>query len=258
MTTTSDSQKLKVDASSVTDPLLEVGAVRFYLGPRHIASRDVNLLRWDVHMVEQIFVHEPVITVDALHRHRIVFIEIEGHDVGKVQPLVSVHTDEFPVNTQGCRSRGQAKDRVPVFTGPRSNQISDSTRDVPGNRIVIRKHPDGDTFSSRMSRSDHDATPGTGPIELREGRRFLPMDQKQTAARRSNPIPARVAPKMIWPTPNNDEYTETTPAIQLGQLSGPPPIGSPASPNVSATGRQPRPSGPRDRKPLGPRHPPVR
>ena len=57
------------------------------LGARQVARRDVDVLRLDVDVREEILPHEAVVGVDALLRHRVVLVEIERHDVREAQAL---------------------------------------------------------------------------------------------------------------------------------------------------------------------------
>jgi len=72
------------------------------------AVGDVDVVRGDVDVVEEMLVHEPHIALEFVRLHRPILIKVECHHVLKRQALVAVQTDQLAVHAGGRRTRRQA------------------------------------------------------------------------------------------------------------------------------------------------------
>ncbi len=64
---------------------------------------NVHVLRRNVDVPEQILVHEVVVALRIARRQPHVLVQIEGRDLGKIEPLFSVHANRVPDRTpRGC------------------------------------------------------------------------------------------------------------------------------------------------------------
>ena len=85
-----DAENLDVDAAVRLDGFVVGGARCVHLVRLERAVGDVNVLRRNVYVIEQRFVHPAVVGMLALLPHRVVFIEVERDNTGQVQPFVLV------------------------------------------------------------------------------------------------------------------------------------------------------------------------
>ena len=81
------------------DPLLVPLAERRVVVGR--ARGDVDVLLRDVDVLEEVLVHEVVVALRMVLRQAHVLVEIEGGDLGEVEPLVLVHPHQFLVKPSG-------------------------------------------------------------------------------------------------------------------------------------------------------------
>ena len=63
----------------------------------------------NVHMLEQMLMHEVVIALGMGRWKTDVFVQIEGRDLREIKPLLPVHPDELAVHEQGRTPRRQAQ-----------------------------------------------------------------------------------------------------------------------------------------------------
>ena len=76
----------------------------------------------NVNVVEQMFVHEPAITLKRLRLHRPVLIEVEGHDVLEGKPFRPVHSDQFSVDLRRRRAGRESEDAASTARLPSANE----------------------------------------------------------------------------------------------------------------------------------------
>src|SRR5262249_27413115 len=72
-----DAQDLQVDASRASDLLFVLSAEFIRLIGAETAVRNVNVLRLDVDMVEERFLHPAPVALRIVRLHRVVFVEVE-------------------------------------------------------------------------------------------------------------------------------------------------------------------------------------
>ena len=108
-----DAEYLDVDPSGITNRLLVGVSLGGNLVTGDVAARDMDILRANIDLVEEILPHVAVVAVDAVRPHRIVLVEIERHDVGEVQTLLAVEPRELAVDPDrraaGCQSENCAR-----------------------------------------------------------------------------------------------------------------------------------------------------
>src|SRR5690606_22710949 len=132
-----DPQDLEVDPADGPDRGLVFPAVLLDLLPRDIASWNVDVLRPDVHVFEEVLPHVPAEAVDAIRVHRIVLIQIERHHVAEVEAGLAVHPDEFPIDADGRGSGCEAEDGLLARRGLRPDEGGDPLRDEPSDVFVL-------------------------------------------------------------------------------------------------------------------------
>ena len=101
-----DAEELEVDASCGADSFFVASAEFFGIGRHAIGDVDVRAI--DVHMPEEVLVHERVVGLRVVGANADVFIEVEGGDVGPVEVLL----DELAVEWHGGSTGGEAEDGV--------------------------------------------------------------------------------------------------------------------------------------------------
>ena len=69
---------------------------------RSVAVQDVDVLGFDVHVVEKVGPHECVVALRMLFRDAAVFVHVEGHHVGERNFPCPVEGDQFFVGSQRC------------------------------------------------------------------------------------------------------------------------------------------------------------
>jgi len=111
---------------------------------RHGAVGNVDILPWDVHMVEQMLVHPAVIALQPVGGQSVVFVEIEGHHPRQIEPFIAVHTDQFAVDAHRGRSGSQPQDGLLAKRIPLADRIGDHPRDMPRHVDVGAKRVAGD------------------------------------------------------------------------------------------------------------------
>ena len=102
-----DAEQEEVEPARALDGALVLGGVALDGLWREVAARDVDLRLRDVDVVEEVLPHEPVVALEILRRHRHVLVDVEGDDVGEVEPFLAVHPDELLIHADGRRAGGE-------------------------------------------------------------------------------------------------------------------------------------------------------
>ena len=142
----SDPQDLEVDAARVLDGMLVVAAVRLDLVPRQVAARDVHVLRIEVYVLEEILPHEPVVAVQAVRSHRVVLVEVEGHDVRKIEAFLTMEPDQLAVDADRRRAGSEPQHGPLPGLAPGADELGHALCDLPRDRLVGLRHGDGNAF----------------------------------------------------------------------------------------------------------------
>ena len=141
----SDPEDLKIDSTCISDRSLVRLTFVIDLGTRNIAARDVDVLGTHVDVVEEILPHEPVIAVDAVRLHRVVLVEVEGHDIGEVEAFLAVHLDQLAIDPDGRASSGESEHGVSASPPPLLHYVGDARGDRAGDLSVL-DDDEGDSF----------------------------------------------------------------------------------------------------------------
>ena len=106
-----DAENLKIDSARFANlGFIPIGG-SVNVVPGYVAGWDVDVLRVDVDLREEVLPHEPMVGVNARLRHRVVLVEVERHHVGEAQVLVSMHPDQFAIHPDRRRSGGESEHR---------------------------------------------------------------------------------------------------------------------------------------------------
>jgi hypothetical protein len=141
----SDPENLKIDSTCFSDRVLVRLALVIDIGAGNVAAGDVDVLGTQVDVVEEILPHEPVIAMDAVRFHRVVLVEVEGHDVGEVEAILAMHLDQLAIDPDWCAPRGESEHSVSAFPPPLPHYLGDALGDRAGDLAVV-DDDEGDSF----------------------------------------------------------------------------------------------------------------
>jgi hypothetical protein len=119
-----------------------------------VTARDVDVLGFDVHVIEEILPHEPVVAVDVVRLHGVILVEIEGHDVGKRQPLLAMHSNELAIHPYRCGAGGKAEDSLVAGGVFFAYERRDARCDEPRNVVVLLDDDGSNTLERRSAWRD--------------------------------------------------------------------------------------------------------
>ena len=94
----------QIDAPSCLDASLIIGALLNQVG--RVAIEDIDVLRLDINVGEEVVPHERVVTLGVFLRQVAILVHIEGDDILERDLAGLVHCDEFTVHTQRGAARG--------------------------------------------------------------------------------------------------------------------------------------------------------
>ena len=123
-----NAQQHEVNATGFLNLVLVLQAVPLHLIRRQVAARNVNLILGDVDVVEKVFGHKPVIALQARRVNRVVLIQVEGDNVGEIEPLLLVHADQLLIHTDRRRAGRQAEHEVLPDGSPLLDEAGDTAR----------------------------------------------------------------------------------------------------------------------------------
>jgi hypothetical protein len=149
----SDAQDLEIYSAGVGDGGLVHVALDIDLLARNVTPWNVDVLGPDVDVIEEILPHVPVIAVDAVRSHRVVFVEVERHNVRKVELFLAMHAYQLAIDADRRAAGGKPEHRVPA----RRPSLPDDLGDSPGDGardLVVLDDDDFDSFLVRRSHSD--------------------------------------------------------------------------------------------------------
>ena len=116
MTCSSDPQNLNIDTTQQLNPSFILRTVFADLRFGKGSIRNVNILWRDIDMIEQMFLHKPMIRLQFIRLHRKILIEIKRDNVLERDAIFLVHPDQLVVNSNGCAAGCQTKN-TPAFFG---------------------------------------------------------------------------------------------------------------------------------------------
>ncbi len=157
-----DAEELEVDPACGPDG----GLVRLGVGREGLAGHgavgDVDVGRVEVHLPDEVLLHEPAVGVQAGRVHRPVLVEVEGDDVAEGEPLLAVHPHQLAVHPDRRGTGGQAEDGA---ARPGADDLRDAPRHGPLERRVVVEHDRGDALEPRGVA--HRLTRGSGRSRAR-------------------------------------------------------------------------------------------
>ena len=141
-----DSQELEIDPTGVPDCVLIVGTMLGRQLHRYCPIWDVDVARINVYVRKQILVHKAAKALWTVRTHRVELVEVESHDVGKVQTLLAVHADELAVDPDRRRAGGEPQDGVPSRAAAVANDLGHASGDPTGDLVVFLGDDRGQAF----------------------------------------------------------------------------------------------------------------
>lgn len=125
VTRPADPENLQIDPARLPDRALVGFTIRRDFPRGNHTIRDMDVFRKDIHMGEEIPIHESSITPGMISAEPFIFIEIERDDIRERQILLPVETDQFRIERQGRASGREPENRMTSFARPPMDQISD-------------------------------------------------------------------------------------------------------------------------------------
>jgi hypothetical protein len=122
----SDPQELEVDAPGAPDRLLVGLAIPIQVVAGDGAVGDVDVLRGNVDVLEEVLPHETDVAVGAVRLHGVVLVQVEGHDPG---------------DADGGGSGRQAQDGMTPLGVPLPDDGGDAAGHGPGH-VLVAVHDD--------------------------------------------------------------------------------------------------------------------
>ena len=101
-----DAEDLQIDAAGITDGRFVVGAV--LRGVLREAVRDVDVIRRDVEVTEEMLFHEEAVGLRMVRAEAFILVEVERDHRAEAHSVFAVQADEFRVEGQGRGACGQA------------------------------------------------------------------------------------------------------------------------------------------------------
>ena len=124
-----DAEDLKIDAAGVGDCLL---VRRTGLGqpiPHGRPVRDVHVLAFDVHVLEEVLPHVAVVAVGVVERDRVVLVEIERDNAREIDVAGLMTADELPINAERGAPGGETKYRLASGASRAADDFDDAVGD---------------------------------------------------------------------------------------------------------------------------------
>ncbi len=81
--------------------------------------------------------------------HRVVFVEIEGDDIGKAEPLLPMHPNQLAIHPDRGRAGGEAEHRALPGGAALPDHLSDPERDHAADPVVVIHYDRADAFLAR-------------------------------------------------------------------------------------------------------------
>ncbi len=141
-----NAEELNVYPPSLANGFLVAKRLQRQLLARYVSSRDPNVVRLNVDVVEQILPHEAVIRMNAVRGHRIVLVQIERDDVPEAETLFAVHADELPIHADRRRSGSKSENGVLIGRILLTHQRRDARRHQPRDVVVLVDDDGADPF----------------------------------------------------------------------------------------------------------------
>ena len=138
MTVIADAQKLQIGVAGGSDHRIVLGASRVGVGIGtigHVRVRDI-----DVHMIEQVLVHEIMIALGIIMGEAAILVEVVRAHLGEVDIALLVPLDKLLVGTNGGGTGSQTKDAIGLENNLRRDDIGRFTAHI----LVVASSNDPD------------------------------------------------------------------------------------------------------------------
>ena len=131
MPVAANAQQLHVDAAGPLDRGFIPPAIIVHVVHRHRAVGNVDILRGDIDVPQEVFVHPAVIALQLIVRQPVVFVQVESDHARKVEPLFAVQPDQLAIDAQRGRTGGQPQHGHLAKAVPLADHAGNGLRDVP-------------------------------------------------------------------------------------------------------------------------------
>jgi hypothetical protein len=147
-----DAEELEVDPAGRADGGLVALGRRRDLLARPGPVGDVGVGGRDVDVVEEVLLHEAPVAVEARRRHRVVLVEVEGHDAREAEALLAVEPDELAVDADRGGAGGEPQDGASPGGAAFADDRGDAAADGARERLVRVVDDDGDALEALEGR----------------------------------------------------------------------------------------------------------
>jgi hypothetical protein len=137
-----NAEQLQVEATVLFNQLVVALAVSFYLLDGQRAVRNVHVFGPNVHVVEQLLVHEVDVALELVRLHGVVLVEVEGDHVLEAEAFLAVQADKLLVHANGRRAGGQTQYGLLALVLLGSDQLGNFVGHVNG--ALLRRFKNGD------------------------------------------------------------------------------------------------------------------
>ena len=100
----------------------------------------MNLLLWNIDMIEKVGFHEEMIALYVVGLHGVVLVQVESDHILKAQPLLFVHANQFLIDLDGRGACGQPKYTVFILTLSAVDQLGYLMGHHMGSLFGIREY----------------------------------------------------------------------------------------------------------------------
>ena len=142
-----DAEQLEIDAACAPDCVFIRGTGLDHALPRDRAVGDMYVLLRDVQMREEVLPHVAVVAVGTVGRHRVVLVEIERDDAGKIDVACLMAADQLFVDPEGSAPGGQPQDCSTLGPGLALNDLHDPLGDGEGEVRVLGKNDGAESLA---------------------------------------------------------------------------------------------------------------
>src|SRR5437667_1355484 len=90
-----DAEQLQIDASRPANPVFVIGTVLRGILCANRAVRDMDVLRLEVYMIEERFLHPAAVTMHVIRRDAKILVQVEGDYPREIEPTFLVHANQL-------------------------------------------------------------------------------------------------------------------------------------------------------------------
>ena len=141
-----DAEDLEIDAAGFGNHRLVSGAVRIDFVLVHRAGGQVAACGIKVHPVEEVGAHETPVALRVLRRQRVIFVQVEGRDVGEAQFFLAMQAGQLGVEADRGGAGGEAQHDSALLGLTRADERGDLAGHGAGRLQAARIDRDRDMF----------------------------------------------------------------------------------------------------------------